>query len=317
MTLDNPVIAVIIPAYRCETTILSVLENIPAIVNPIIVVEDASPDHTAALVETRAGQDPRVHLVRHGQNQGVGGAMITGYRAALALGADLMVKMDSDGQMAPQHLPALIEPLCQDRADYTKGNRFLHDRDLWHMPWIRRTGNLGLSFLTKVASGHWHIFDPTNGYTAITAAAYTRLDESCLARRFFFETSMLIETGINRLVVKDVDIPARYAGETSSLSEWRAFFEFPPRLLRGTLRRIVTLYFVRDFTAVTIFLLFGLLSVAFGGIWGLYYWVKGVQSGVPNSTGTVMIAVLPLMLGLQMLLQAVVMDIQNAPKKEK
>lgn len=313
----DPKIFVVIPAFLAEATLPAVLERIPQRVHGIIVVDDCSPDSTAQVVEKWQRIDTRITLVRHTENQGVGGAVQSGYRTALELGAEIMVKMDSDGQMDPAYLDRLIAPLLAGDADYTKGNRFLHEKALAKMPYLRRIGNLGLSFLTKAASGYWNIFDPTNGYTAITADAAHELNFDRLAKRFFFETSMLLELGLLRLVVKDVYIPAVYGNEKSSLSISRSLFEFPPRLLRGLLRRISYFYFIRDFSAVTVFLLAGWTNIIFGVIWGGYHWWKSSQLKMAASTGTVMIAILPLIIGLQFLLQAVVMDIQNTPEKKQ
>ena len=202
-----PTIAIVIPAYRAAAHIRSVLAGIPSFVDLIVVVDDASPDDTADCVKT--WNDSRVHLIRHSQNQGVGEAVLTGYAAAIDLGAEIVVKMDSDGQMDADYMLPLIVPILQGEADYTKGNRFLHARQLRAMPAIRRIGNLGLSFLTKLASGYWNIFDPTNGYTAIHPSIISQLDQSAIHRRYFFETSMLLELGLVRAVVRDVYIPAR------------------------------------------------------------------------------------------------------------
>ncbi len=305
--------AVVIPAYKAEKHILRVLERIPDFISHVVVIDDCSPDRTAELVQQRTLVDPRVLLVQHTENQGVGGATVTGYHAAAEMGAMVIAKMDSDGQMDPNYLLPLINPIIQGKADYTKGNRFLYGTEIERMPLVRRIGNLGLSFLTKAASGYWNIFDPTNGYTAIRTALLKRMDLSKVDRRYFFETSLLIEMGIRRAVVRDVSIPARYGDETSSLSEWKALLEFPPKLLKGMLRRIYILHFFHDFTSIAVFLLGGLAGVTFGLIWGIYHWVKSSQMGVPASTGTVMIAVLPLMIGIQLILQAIVLDIQNVP----
>lgn len=313
----DPKIFVVIPAFRAEATLPEVLQRIPRRVSGIIVVDDCSPDSTAQVVEEWRHVDPRITLVRHTENHGVGGAMQSGYRAALEMGAEIMVKMDSDGQMDPAYLDKLVAPLLAGDADYTKGNRFLHEKALTKMPYLRRIGNLGLSFLTKAASGYWNIFDPTNGYTAITAEAARELNFDRLAKRYFFETSMLLELGLLRLVVKDVYIPAVYGNEISSLSISRSLFEFPPRLLRGMLRRISYFYFIRDFSAVTVFLLAGWGGILFGTTWGGYHWWRSSQLEMAASTGTVMIAILPLIIGLQLLLQAVVMDIQNTPEKRR
>jgi hypothetical protein len=181
------------------------------------------------------------------------------------------------------------------------------------MPCIRRIGNTGLSFLTKLASGYWHIFDPTNGYTAIHAFVLSFLRPSNIDRRYFFETSMLIELGVARAVVKDVYIPAKYADQASSLSEIHSLLIFPWKLAQGFFRRIAVQYFVRDFTTVSMLLSVGLPSVAFGLAFGVYHWVSSAANGIPTNTGTVMISVLPVILGVQFILQALALDIQNAP----
>ncbi len=310
-TPPSCVIAVVIPAYRAATHIQKVLAGIPPFVRHIVVVDDCSPDNTAALVSTLS--DSRIFLVRHRENQGVGGAVLSGYDAALALGADIIVKIDSDDQMDPSYLMPLIAPLLTGDADYAKGNRFLHLRQLESMPLLRRIGNMGLSFLTKLASGYWNIFDPTNGYTAIHASTVTQLNRTAIDKRFFFEISLLLELGLLQAVVRDIYIPARYADEFSSLSEGKALIEFPPRLLRGFLVRLLVQYFLRDFSPVSLFLLTGSLFTLFGGIFGSYHWYLSAATGIETSAGTVMLAVLPIILGLQFLLQAINIDIQNVP----
>ena len=314
--IAEAVIFVIIPTYNAERTIEGVLTGIPEFVDQVIVIDDCSQDNTVNIVRKFQQNDPRVSLLHHEQNQGVGGALLSGYRLALEKNATVIVKMDSDGQMDPAYLDRLISPILSGESDYTKGNRFLHEKELRHMPYIRRIGNLGLSFLTKVASGYWNIFDPTNGFTAIGANALKSLNFERLSKRYFFETSMLLELGLQRMVVKDIYIPAIYGDERSKLSTLKALFEFPPKLFLGMLRRIIFLYFIRDLTAVSIFSIAGIVSVIFGSVWGIYHWWRSSVSGVDASTGTVMIAILPLILGIQFLLQAVGMDIQNTPQKD-
>lgn len=308
-----PVIAVVIPAYRAEQQILKVLSGIPVYVSFIVVVDDCSPDNTAQVVRDIA--DQRVHLVSHQSNQGVGGAVLTGYDVACNLGADIIVKMDSDDQMDPAHIIPLIAPILNHRADYVKGNRFLHINELQKMPLKRRVGNGGLSFLTKVASGYWNIFDPSNGYTAIHSSVISLLETKKIHRRYFFETNMLIELGIIRAVIRDVYIPARYQNETSSLSEWKTLREFPPLLLAGFIRRSILQYFIRDFGVVSMLFLIGVLLSLFGSCFGAYQWYLSSQFDSPASTGTVMLAVLPLIIGFQLLTQALIVDIQNIPSE--
>lgn len=308
-----PSVAVLIPAYRAEKHILKVLAAIPHFVSLIIVVDDCSPDRTAEMV--RGCTDPRIYLVSHQTNQGVGGATLTGYQKAVELGAEILVKMDGDGQMDPDYLVPLIAPILMNQTDYTKGNRFLRADQIKVMPLIRRIGNAGLSFLTKAASGYWNIFDPTNGYTAIHASIIPLLETDKLHRRYFFESSMLIQLGIIRAVIQDVEIPAKYQDEVSSLSEWKALFEFPPRLLAGFLRRLLVQYFVRDFGVFSMLLVSGLGFSAFGLLFGLYHWNLSAITLTIASTGTVMIAVLPLILGSQLLIQSMIVDMQNIPSE--
>jgi len=306
-------IAVVIPAYRCEKQIRGVIETLPPFVDLIIVVEDCSPDNTAAVVQALMQEDPRIHLICHEVNTGVGGAVLDGYERAVALGADVIVKIDSDGQMDPSLMKTLIKPILQRHADYTKGNRFLHASQLKSMPPLRRLGNTGLSFLSKISSGCWNVFDPTNGYTAIHRVAAQLINRENIHRRYFFESSMLIELRLIRAVVRDVYMPARYGDETSSLSEFDSLFRFPPLLLKGFLRRLKIEYFIRDFTPVSLFLVAGIPMVIFGLIFGLYHWAQSIAQQVPATTGTVMVATLPVIIGIQLILQAFVMDIQNTP----
>ncbi|HEY2838788.1 MAG TPA: glycosyltransferase family 2 protein, partial [Pirellulales bacterium] len=159
--LSNHRLAVVIPAFRTEQSIGQVVLTVPAFVSLIVVVDDCSPDATAEIVLQLSQEDSRVRLLRHAKNQGVGAAMMSGYSLACKLGAEVIVKMDGDGQMDPAQLAPLVAPILRGHADYSKGNRFLHSRQLHRMPIARRIGNLGLSFLTKIASGYWTVFDPT------------------------------------------------------------------------------------------------------------------------------------------------------------
>jgi len=313
LPIQAPHVCVVIPLYKARDQIAGVLRGIPEFVRTIVVVDDCSPDDSYE--RAQAVGDERVHFLRHKHNQGVGSAVLSGYQKAIELGAEILVKMDSDGQMDPAYLLPLMVPILTGEADYTKGNRFLHTRQLKSMPIYRQVGNIGLSFLTKLASGYWNIFDPTNGYTAIHASVATLIDTASIGRRYFFETSMFLELGLLGAVVRDVYIPARYENETSHLSEWHALFDFPGRLINGFARRILIQYFLRDFSLVSLYLLSGLALVGFGSIFGAYHWWRSAQLQIATQTGTVMLAVLPIILGVQLLLQAVALDVQRVPNR--
>lgn len=305
-------VGVIIPAYRVADHIERVIRGIPPWVQAIIVVEDKSPDDTAERVVRLA--DPRVTLVRHTQNQGVGGAVATGFAEALRARLDIVVKMDGDDQMDPAQMHRIIGPLMAGEADMTKGNRYSSLGSIKAMPLIRIVGNAGLTFLVKLASGYWNLFDPANGYLALRASALERLSLEQLPRRYFFESGLLIELGIQRAVVKDVTIPARYGDERSSLSVTRTLLGFPPRLMWGFLRRIFWRYFVHDFTVVSIFLALGLPMLLFGAAFGIGLWSTYHDTNEYTPPGLVMLAAMPIILGVQLLLQAIVLDIQNVPR---
>ena len=308
-------IAVVIPAYRAEKEILTVIAGIPDFVRHIIVVDDASPDSSADLVTAAAQADERILLLRHERNQGVGGAMVTGFKKALELGIEIVIKLDSDGQMDPHYIPALITPLIAGEADYAKGNRFRNFDSLRQMPLIRRMGNLGLSFLTKAATGYWNVFDPTNGYFAIRADVLMQLPLDKIDRGYFFETSMLARLYLLDAHVRDVTIPARYRGEISSLSIRRVLFEFPYKLTRTLIKRIIVKYFFYDFSMMAIYLLTGIPLLLFGLIFGISKWVQYAQLGISAPTGTVILPTLSVILAIQILLSAIEIDLNAAPRK--
>lgn len=309
----NPLIAVVIPAYNAEKSINTVLGKIPTSADLIVVVNDASPDGAEAVVRQHA--DPRIHLVAHTKNHGVGGAMLTGYAYALELGADIVVKVDSDDQMDLDYFDDLVAPLLSREADYAKGNRFLHHEELRRMPLVRRIGNQGLSFLTKLATGYWKIYDPTNGYTAITRQALQMLDVEKIAENYFFETSMLAELRKLNAVVEDVPIPAIYNEHGSSIRILREFFLFSGNLTYRIFERFIRQYYRFDFSAVSFYLLASLILGVFGTVWGIAKWVKSDQTGIPATTGTVLIAVLPIILAVQFFVQAAALDIANTPEE--
>ena len=308
------ILAVVIPCYRVVTAIQAVITSLPAQVQYIIVVDDASPDQTAQVVEQLAAVDERIILLRHTHNQGVGGAMLTGFRKALELGAEVVVKVDGDGQMDAAHLPALVAPILAGQADYTKGNRFRDFQALQRMPAIRRFGNMALGFLTKAATGYWNLFDPTNGYVAIHGRVLAQLPLARIDRTYFFETSMLANLYLLGAVVKDVPMPARYGKETSNLSVRRSLLEFPWKLLRTLIRRLVLKNLIYDFSMASIYLLVSLPLLLFGFTFGINRWAHYSALGVAAPTGTVILPTLCVLLGIQFMIASVEIDLRSVPR---
>lgn len=315
LNLEQFNIAVVIPCYRVEREIGAVLLAVPGYIRHILVIDDASPDHTAEIVAAAAKSDSRIELIRHAKNLGVGGALKTGFVRALELGAQVVVKLDGDGQMDATRLPDLLVPLLKGQADYTKGNRFRDFQALQRMPLVRRVGNMGLGFLAKVATGYWNLFDPTNGYVAIHADALAQLPLERVDNSYFFETSMLANLYLIGAVVRDVPMPARYRGETSSLSIRRTLLEFPLKLLRTFLRRILLKNLIYDFSMESVYLLAGLPLLLFGLVFGSIKWISYASQGIPAPTGTVMLSTLSVLLGIQFLIAAIEIDIRSTPKE--
>jgi len=308
----NRTIAVVIPCFQVGKHIHEVVTTLPDFVDHVIVVDDGSRDTLHE--ELQRTSRPGIVVLKHDTNLGLARAMVTGFRKAIALGADIIAKVDGDGQMDPAELVRLLRPIIRHEADFTKGNRFVRRRHLEGMPRVRLVGNLGLSFLTKWASGYWNIFDPTNGYVVMRREVVEEIDLDRLGPGYFFETSLLAEAYLAGAVIRDVSIPSRYGSEESSLSPTRILLRFPGLLVAAGLRRIVIRYFLRDFTPVALFLMIGLLMMGFGVVFGAREWMLRYGSGVPTPTGTILIAVLPLLAGFELLLQAVVMDIANVPQ---
>jgi len=313
MELGEYGIVAVIPAYRVEQEIRSVLDGIPHYIRHIIVVDDASPDATASLVTASAGKDARIIVIRHDTNRGVGGAMVSGFQKALELDGRIVVKIDGDGQMDISRLEALLEPLILGKADYAKGNRFRDFQSLRRMPLVRRVGNMGLGFLAKAATGYWHLFDPTNGFFGIRSEALALLPLDRIDRSYFFETSMLANLYLIGAVVRDVAMPARYQGELSSLIIHRVLIEFPAKLVATFLRRLALKNFIYDFSMASVYLLAGIPLLSFGLIFGAIKWFQYASVDLPAPTGTVMLPTLSVLLGIQFLISAIEIDLRSVP----
>jgi glycosyltransferase involved in cell wall biosynthesis len=309
----NKKIAVVIPAYRVRNFLRNVITSLPDFIDFIIVIDDKCPNASYEVVE----DFENIIVIHHENNQGVGGAVISGYKEALELQADIVVKVDGDGQMDNNKIAQLIEPIVNDKADYTKGNRFRDLHALKTMPKIRLFGNSILSFLIKMASGYWSIMDPTNGFTAINKKSLEDIEFDRLSKRYFFESDMLINLNIYNQIVQDVSMPARYGDEESSLNIKKVLYQFPPKIVKGLAKRIFLKYYIFDFNMGSIYMLVGLPMMIFGIVFGIIKWIEAVNMNINTSTGTIMLSALSIILGVQFLLQAINIDIMNEPKSKK
>jgi glycosyltransferase involved in cell wall biosynthesis len=305
-------VAAVVPAYNESKMIGEVISTMPSYVDFIVIVDDCSPDNTSEVVNSYT--DSRVHLIRHEANKGVGGAIITGHKAAMELGADVNVIMAGDAQMDPAYLPSILDRVTSDGYGFAKANRFFAPESFKGMPGYRVFGNILLSFLTKLTSGYWHLFDPQNGYTAIRSSVLKRVPLDQVAQRYSFENDLLVHLNILQVSAVDVPVPAVYGNEVSSIKLRKVIPELTGMLVSGFWRRIWYRYVLWSFSPIALLLFIGLALEVFGlavSIWLLFQ----IAASAVATAATVMLAALPLMIGTQMLISALQLDIQASPSQ--
>ena len=306
----------VIPAYQVEQHIVDLIGRIDSSIEKIWVVDDACPYGSGKLVESKV-KDKRVKVLYNPENQGVGGAVVAGYKAALEAGAEVVVKLDGDGQMHPEDIATLVRPIELGEADYTKGNRFDSLDDLYLMPRIRIFGNAVLSLWSKISSGYWGVTDPTNGFTAIHRAVLAKLELDKLSRRYFFESDMLFRLNISGAVVEDVALPARYGNEKSNLKIRKVLVEFPIKHAKNLLKRIFYRYYLREWSIASFELPLALALGIFGAWFGLSSFFAAAEAGRATTAGQATIASLAIILGVQLMLSFLAYDIQSEPRIPK
>jgi glycosyltransferase involved in cell wall biosynthesis len=311
-----PNVAVVIPSYRVTDHILDVLSKIGPEVSEIFVVDDACPDNSGDFVKKHS-KDKRVKVLKHSENQGVGGAVITGYKAALESKADIVVKVDGDGQMDPRLIPRLIAPVVEGEADYSKGNRFDSLEDLFEMPKIRILGNAILSLWSKLSTGYWQVTDPTNGFTAIHRRVLEAITLDKLRKSYFFESDLLFRLSIVNAVVADVPMRAVYGEEKSHLRIRKVLVEFPYRHTVNLLKRIFYRYYLREWSIASIELPVGLGLTIFGTWFGLASYYAASAAGQATTAGQVTLSAVAIILGVQLLLSFLAYDVQSEPRVPK
>ena len=298
------------PAFNESKHIANVIGTMPSFVDHVLVVDDASTDNTVEVASSV--RDARLEIIRRDQNIGVGAAILTGHRRAIDLGADISVVMAGDGQMDPDFLPSLLDAIVEAKYDYAKGNRFMAE-GLEKMPRLRILGNTVLSFLTKAASGYWSIFDSQNGYTAIRTSTLRRLPLNRIAQGFNFENDMLVRLNIIGSRVKDVAIPARYGNERSKVRLGSFAVTTLAFLFKAFHSRLYRKYLLDDLHPFALLYISAMLLLT----WSLSFSSYLIYSRLLRpellspSTGTVMLAIVPLFVGIQFLLTALLIDLEE------
>jgi len=302
-------VAVVVPAHNEEALIGQTLTTMPSLVDRIFVIDDASTDRTAEVA--RAIGDPRVEVIRHEKNTGVGGAILTGHRRALQEEVDVSVVMAGDAQMDPDYLPQLLDPIADGTAEFTKANRFYARSSTGDMPKHRIFGNVVLSMMTKFSSGYYHLFDPQNGYTAIHRNALQRLDLDAISADYSFENSLLIHLNVLRVPARDVPIPAIYGEEISGIRLHRVVPMLLGTLFRGFWWRIWHKYVFPSLAPFAI-LFFGGLFLLLVGVVAVTIITVLAFEGVTATAATVMLGVAPLLASIQLLVNALIIDMQES-----
>ncbi len=303
-------VAVIIPAYNEEKLIGQVLITMPEFVDHIVVVDDASPDRTGEVVEGYRKKNPGIVYIRHEKNEGVGGAIATGYRWARDRGIEISVVMAGDAQMDPNDLPRLLDPIVEGKSDYCKGNRLFTGKAWNVIPKTRYFGNAALSFLTKIASGYWHVADSQSGYSAVTLDVLKTIDLDRVYKRYGMPNDFLVKLNVYQFRVRDVPVNPVYGiGERSGMKIHRVIFTLSFLLLKLFLWRIKEKYIIRDFHPLVLFYLLGVILTPIGLLFGLYLILYRVLAGPVAATSALFAAFFAIS-GLQSLFFAMWFDME-------
>lgn len=304
-------VAFVIPAYNEEKLIKKTLTTLPDFVDKAYVVDDCSKDKTLQILQQLAKQNKKIVVLHNEVNQGVGASLVNGFRAALAGDCQLIGVMAADAQCNPDYIHKMIDSLIDNKVDYVKANRFVHLEDLAQMPTYRRIGNIFITILTKFATGYYSIFDSQNGYGVFRREILEVLPLDRIGKRYDYENTLLINMSIMNASIKDEPVPAIYGDETSTIPFFRTAWRALRVLWNGFWRRIFHKYVVVNFHPIALFLFGGIVLSIIGIAFGIYIFAAKVFAGTSPSTGTVMMSALPLILGFQLFLTSIVMDMNN------
>ncbi len=308
----NKKIIIVIPCFKVKNKISNVITKVPDWVYKIICVDDCCPQGTGKYIEQNINDD-RILTIYNELNEGVGGACLVGFKKAVELGAEIIVKVDGDDQMDLSLLNKFIEPIILNEADFTKGNRFTKLIDYLEMPVLRKIGNISLSFFNRFSSGYWNLFDTTNGYLCFNSKIINILPLEKISKNYFFESDLLNWLYIIRAKVKDIPIRSIYNNEKSNINIFSVLIKFPPLYFRNFFRRFFYEYCVRNPDMKFISFIVGLFSLFFGLIYSFSVWRTGIGDD-PLPSGTVGIALISLLVGINFISYFFVSDMNNYPK---
>ena len=303
-------IAVIVPAYNEEKLIGKVIETVPIFIDHVVVVDDASSDRTGEVVKAHQEKDSRVIYLRHPRNEGVGGTIVTGYKWARDNEISISVVMAGDAQMDPEDLPRLLDPVVDGVVDYSKGNRLFTGKAWKVIPKTRYLGNGILSFLTKIASGYWHVADSQSGYGAVSLEVLKTLDLDRIYKRYGMPNDFLVRLNVYRFRVRDVPVNPIYGiGERSGIKIYKVVFTLSLLLLKLFLWRLKEKYVIRDFHPLVLFYLLGFVLTPIGVVFGAYLLVLRIFFGSVAATSALFAAFFAIS-GLQSLFFAMWFDME-------
>jgi glycosyltransferase involved in cell wall biosynthesis len=310
----NLSVAAILPCYNEEKLIAKTVNTLPDFVDFIIAVDDQSKDDTWKIIKDLAKKNKRVVPLQLEHNQGIGGAYINGFNLALEKNADLIFTMAGDAQCNQEYMPNMADTLLDEKLDYVKANRFVHLEELKQMPTFRRVGNTVITILTKFSSGYYSIFDSQNGYGVFKRKTLEKLPFAHIGRRYDYENTLLIALAIMGAKIKDEPVPAIYGDEESTIPVFKTTMRALNVVWKGFWKRIYNKYVLINFHPIALFIFGGLLLSSVGFLFGIYMLLVKLIADITPSSGTVMLAVLPIILGFQLLLTAVTMDMNNEGK---
>jgi glycosyltransferase involved in cell wall biosynthesis len=307
--LEGKRVAVVVPAFDEERLIATTLAGIPEFVDKVIVVDDASRDGTATAAAGTG--DGRVEVIAHERNEGVGAAILTGYRRALEDGIDVTCVMAGDNQMDPDDLEAIASPVARGEVDYAKANRLFTGRAWELIPRTRYLGNAVLSLLTKIASGYWHVADSQSGYTALSHDTLELLDLDRIYPRYGFPNDMLVHLNVINARVRDIPSrPVYGVGETSGIRLRRVVPSISWLLTKAFFWRMREKYVIRDFHPLVFFYVFGILFSLLGIALGATVTILRIL-GNELTVATVVLVALLLIAGLLFTLFAMLFDMES------